>query len=59
MTEEIRKLTIERASADQIRDVAIEQGMRPLQQDGIDKVRLGVTTIEEVARVTGSALAAD
>jgi type IV pilus assembly protein PilB len=59
VTEEIRKLTIERSSADEIREVAIEQGMRPLEQDGIDKVRLGVTTIEEVARVTGSTLAAD
>ena len=41
MTKEIRELAIERASADQIRDVAIEQGMRTLQQDGIDKVRMG------------------
>ncbi|MEX0993704.1 MAG: ATPase, T2SS/T4P/T4SS family [Solirubrobacterales bacterium] len=59
VSEELRKLTIERASADEIREVAIEQGMRPLEQDGIDKVRLGITTIEEVARVTGSAMAAD
>ncbi len=56
VSEEIRKLTIERASADEIREIAIEQGMRPLEQDGIDKVRLGITTIEEVARVTGSAM---
>ena len=59
MTSEIRELTIERASADQIREVAIEQGMRTLQQDGIDKVRMGITSIQEIARVTGSALPAD
>ena len=51
--------TIEKASADQIRQVAIEQGMRTLQQDGIDKVRMGITSIQEIARITGSALPAD
>ena len=59
MSEEIREMTIERASADQIRKVSIEQGMRTLQQDGIDKVRMGVTSIQEIARVTGSALPAE
>jgi type IV pilus assembly protein PilB len=59
LSEEIRELTIERSSAEAIRQVAIEQGMRTLQQDGIDKVRMGVTTIQEIARVTGSALVAD
>jgi type IV pilus assembly protein PilB len=59
ITEEIREMTIESASADAIGKVAIEQGMRTLQQDGIEKVRMGVTSIQEVARVTGSAMAAD
>ena len=31
--------------------------MRTLQQDGIDKVRMGITSIQEIARVTGSATA--
>ena len=56
MSEQIREMTIEKASADQIREVAIEQGMRTLQQDGLDKVRMGATSIQEIARVTGSAL---
>ena len=59
VTKEIREMTIERDSADRLRTVAMEQGMRTLQQDGIDKVRAGETTIEEVARVTGSAMDAD
>ena len=59
MSEEIRELTIEKASADQIRRIAVDQGMRPLQKDGIDKVRMGITSIQEIARVTGSALPAD
>jgi type IV pilus assembly protein PilB len=59
MSKEIRELAIERASADKIRGVAVEQGMRTLQQDGIDKFRMGITSIQEVARITGSAMAAD
>jgi type IV pilus assembly protein PilB len=59
MSEEIREMTIEKASADQVRRVSVEQGMRTLQQDGVDKVRMGVTSIQEIARVTGSALPAE
>jgi type IV pilus assembly protein PilB len=59
VTKEIRELAIERASADRIAAIAIQQGMRTLQEDGIDKVRMGLTSIQEVARITGSAMAAD
>jgi type IV pilus assembly protein PilB len=51
VTEEIERLAVERASSDDIRKVAIEQGMIPLRQDGLAKVRLGITSIEEVLRV--------
>ena len=51
VSEEIRSLAIERRSADVIRTVAVEQGMRLLRDDGLDKVRAGVTSIAEVARV--------
>jgi type IV pilus assembly protein PilB len=50
-SEEIERLTVERASADAIRAVAIEQGMQTLREDGLAKVRAGITSIEEVARV--------
>jgi type IV pilus assembly protein PilB len=50
-SEEIERLTVERASADAIRTVAIEQGMKTLRDDGLAKVRAGITSIEEVARV--------
>ena len=59
VSDEIRQLAISRASADRIRAVAVEQGMRLLSEDGLDKVRMGITTVEEVARVTGSAISAD
>ncbi len=52
ITEEIRLLTIERASADAIGQVAVEQGMRPLRDDGFERVKQGITSIAEVARVT-------
>jgi type IV pilus assembly protein PilB len=54
VSEEIRSLAIERRSADEIRDVAIRQGMRRLQDDGLEKVRVGRTSITEVARVVGT-----
>ncbi len=51
MTEEIERLTVERASAESIKTVAIQQGMITLRDDGLEKVRMGITSIEEVARV--------
>ena len=54
MTEELRTLTIERASADRISEVAMRDGMRRLRQDGFEKVKLGKTSIAEVARVSGT-----
>ena len=52
LTDSIRAMTIERASSDVIRQAAVEDGMRLLRQDGLEKVRLGITSIAEVSRVT-------
>ncbi|MFL5846953.1 MAG: GspE/PulE family protein [Solirubrobacteraceae bacterium] len=54
INEEIRSLAVQRASADEIARVAVANGMKRLREDGLDKVRLGVTSIAEVARVTGT-----
>jgi type IV pilus assembly protein PilB len=54
VNEEIRDLAIARASADQIAEVAVRNGMRRLREDGLEKVKLGRTSIAEVSRVTGS-----
>ena len=51
---ELRKLTLERRPAEELKDLAIRQGMRSLRDDGLDKVREGRTSIAEVARVLGS-----
>jgi type IV pilus assembly protein PilB len=51
MTEEISRLTVEEATTEDIKKVAVEQGMLTLREDGLEKVRNGVTSIEEVVRV--------
>jgi type IV pilus assembly protein PilB len=54
MSEEIRQLTLARAAAEQIGAVAIREGMRRLRDDGLDKVKSGLTSMAEIARITGS-----
>jgi type IV pilus assembly protein PilB len=51
ITEEIERLTVDRAPSDRMRQIAIEQGMQTLRQDGLEKARRGQTSIEEVLRV--------
>ncbi|MBM4299004.1 MAG: type II/IV secretion system protein, partial [Deltaproteobacteria bacterium] len=51
-TAEICRIVVQRADAGSIRNLAIQQGMRPLRDDGWDKVAQGVTTLAEVLRVT-------
>jgi len=51
MTSKIRELAFEGASTQNIRKVAVGQGMSTLYHDGIRKVLKGITTIEEVFRV--------
>ncbi len=51
VTEEIERATVERASADEISKIAASQGMAFLRDDGMEKVRQGLTSIEEVMRV--------
>jgi type IV pilus assembly protein PilB len=51
ITEEIERLTVERASSEDIRRSAVRDGMMTLRDDGLDKVRTGLTSIQEVLRV--------
>jgi type IV pilus assembly protein PilB len=51
MSERIERLTVEMATVDQIKKIAIEEGMRTLLSDGLEKAKQGVTSIEEVMRV--------
>ncbi len=51
MSEELDKLVVARASSEDVRRVAAEQGMMDLRSDGLAKVALGLTTLTEVSRV--------
>jgi len=50
--EEIRRLTVARASQDEIKKVAVSKGMTTLFDDGMKKVEAGITTIDELLRAT-------
>ena len=52
MSEAIRAIVLERGSASAIRRQAVADGMRSLREDGMRLVKQGVTTVDEVLRVT-------
>ncbi len=56
VSEQIRALILERASVDAIVDVAESEGMLHLRDDGLEKVRAGLTSIAEIERMTSSML---
>jgi type IV pilus assembly protein PilB len=51
VTEEIERLTAEAKSSEEISRLAIEQGMITLREDGLEKARLGQTSVDEIFRV--------
>lgn len=51
MSEGIERLVVERRSTDDISRLAVEQGMEILRIDGINKVKMGLTSLEEIQRV--------
>ena len=51
MSETLERLAVEKASRDQIERAALQEGMRTMWDDGLAKVRSGVTSLEELARV--------
>jgi type IV-A pilus assembly ATPase PilB len=50
--EEIERLIMERSNSGKIREAAIKLGMTTLRDDGIVKVKAGITTLSEILRVT-------
>ena len=52
ITDEVRELILRGASAMEIRETAVALGMRTLRDAGLEKIRRGRTTVEEVVRVT-------
>ncbi|OGF24447.1 MAG: type IV-A pilus assembly ATPase PilB [Candidatus Eisenbacteria bacterium RBG_19FT_COMBO_70_11] len=54
MTNKIRELVLERASAAEIKKTAIDEGMLTLRRDGLEKLRRGMTSAEEILKETAS-----
>ena len=52
MSENLRRLVLKNASADEVKAAALQEGMLSMQRDGILKAKMGVTTINEVLRST-------
>jgi type IV pilus assembly protein PilB len=52
VSDEVEALTVKRASANEVRRTAIAEGMRLLRDDGLIKAAEGLTSIEDVLRVT-------
>jgi type IV pilus assembly protein PilB len=53
LSEEVRALILRKAPTDEIAAAAVAGGMRRLPEDGLEKVRAGMTTVSEVLRVLG------
>ncbi|MBI3322561.1 MAG: type II/IV secretion system protein [Candidatus Omnitrophica bacterium] len=52
LSQPLRELILKKASADALRRAAVEMGMKTMREDGLQKVEQGVTTLDEVLRVT-------
>ncbi len=54
LDEEIKDLVLKKATSNQIKNLALSKGMRTLRQDGWHKITSGLTTPEEVMKVTSA-----
>ncbi|HEX6645508.1 MAG TPA: type IV-A pilus assembly ATPase PilB [Gemmatimonadales bacterium] len=52
MSPELRRMVLRGASVAELRDQAVAEGMLTLRMDGMEKIRKGVTTLEEVVKET-------
>ncbi|MEK7332615.1 MAG: type IV-A pilus assembly ATPase PilB [Nitrospirota bacterium] len=52
MKDEIKELTLEGASSDEIKKAAVRLGMRTLRISGLAKIKNGTTSVEEIVRAT-------
>jgi general secretion pathway protein E len=52
LDDEVRQLVMKNSDASTIKALAVKKGMRTLRQDGAEKVLRGITSVDEVVRVT-------
>ena len=53
LSDDLRRLILEKCPADELREAARAEGMRTLREDGLEKIRRGIASVEEVLRVVG------
>lgn len=51
MSSALQALFLRNAPAEQLREVALSEGMRPLRRDALEKAAVGITSLEEIDRV--------
>ncbi len=56
ISEEMRDLILRESGAKAIRDLALREGMKTLQMAGLDKAKSGLTSLDEVLRVSGGSV---
>jgi len=54
LTSPLRREILKGASTEELRDLAVKEGMLTLRMDGMLKVKKGVTTLEEVVKETAA-----
>ena len=54
LTSPLRREVLKGASTEELRDIAVKEGMLTLRMDGMQKVKRGVTTLEEVVKETAA-----
>ena len=52
LSDRIREMILDKKPTSEIRRAAREEGMRFLRESALDKVRLGMTTLKEINKVT-------
>jgi len=55
MSDPVRRLVMQHATSGELQDQAVEEGMRTMYYDGLNKCLAGITTLEEILRVTQEA----
>jgi len=55
ISDELRRLILKNADSNQMREMARKEGMQTLIEDGVEKIKAGITTLSEVLRVTQEA----
>jgi type IV pilus assembly protein PilB len=52
LRDELKEMVLEGASADELKRTAIRLGMKTLRMSGLSKIKSGMTSVEEVVKVT-------